>query len=107
MKLRARVVGGQRAHIGREQITLLGERGAQRRQARESRLQGCLLQQNIGARSAAGGEPPLRDVELRLLRARYVLGGGDLRPQRSLGDRGGDHIGGEGEVACLERESRV
>ncbi len=106
-ELRVGVFGGQRAHVGRQQIPLLSELGAQRGQRRESRLQGRLLLQDIGARRAAGGDPALRDVELGLLRVGDVLLRGNLRPERGFGDRRCDHVAGQREVARLQREPRV
>jgi hypothetical protein len=88
-------------------VARLRQLAAQRRQAGERALQRRLLLQDIGARSAPGIEPLLRDVELRLLRARDLLGCRDLCAQRRLTDRLGHDVRGETEIAGFQSEALV
>ena len=105
---RAAVIArGKRPHVGGEQVPLLRELRAQRRQCRERRLERGLLLQDIDAGGTARRHAPLRDVELCALRAGDLLGHRDLRAERCFGDRGGHHVGGQREIAGFERAALV
>ena len=107
LKRRARIARREGAHIGREQIPLLGELGLEPGQGRERRLQHRLLLQHVHPGGAAGPDAPLGDVELRALHARDLRGRRHLCAQRRFGDGGGHDIRGEREVAGLEQASLV
>ena len=90
-----------------QQIALLGERLAQRRQGRPRLRQRGLLRRHVGAIGIARVELAAENVEHLGVGRDQLVGGLDLPAQRGFGD-GGDHdIGAQREIGRLDLKTLI
>ena len=97
-----RAAVGKGAGQRRQQIPLLGERLAQRRQRRPDLRQGGFLRRHFAAVGVARFELLAEDVEHLGVDGNELVGGVDLAAQRGLGNGGERHVRGERQIGRLD-----
>ena len=97
----ARIGAGQR----RQEVALLRQRLAQRRQGRLGLRQRRCLHGDIAAVAQAVVQPALQEVEHFAVDRDQLIGGLDLAAQRGLGDRRDHHVRCQRQIGRLDFEA--